>query len=91
MGLCYSLNRWYFFSAPSCSCLLLMLLTTGAARGTLGTHTQRNPTTGAVVVTWHEIDTSKARKPNISAWMQGLTTIARGYIPDPHNSGTRRT
>ncbi|EHK97150.1 hypothetical protein M7I_7104 [Glarea lozoyensis 74030] len=51
------------------------LIFTGAARGTLGTHTLQNPNTGAVIVTWHEIDTSK-----LAGISQLLTIVALGVL-----------
>ncbi|MCJ1383830.1 hypothetical protein MMC17_006944 [Xylographa soralifera] len=54
---------------------LAIILIVGAARGTLGTHTLLNPTTGAVEVTWHEIDTSK-----LAGISQLLTIIALGAL-----------
>ncbi|KAF4626048.1 hypothetical protein G7Y89_g12115 [Cudoniella acicularis] len=54
---------------------LAIILIIGAARGTLGTHTQQNPKTGAVIVTWHEIDTSK-----LAGISQLLAVIALGAL-----------
>lgn len=54
---------------------MAIVLIIGAARGTLGTHTLQNPTTGAVIVTWHEIDTSK-----LAGISQLLTIVALGIL-----------
>ncbi|EPE28839.1 hypothetical protein GLAREA_09960 [Glarea lozoyensis ATCC 20868] len=54
---------------------MAIVLIIGAARGTLGTHTLQNPNTGAVIVTWHEIDTSK-----LAGISQLLTIVALGVL-----------
>ncbi|QSZ35672.1 hypothetical protein DSL72_006794 [Monilinia vaccinii-corymbosi] len=52
-----------------------IILIVGAARGTLGTHTQLNPKTGAVIPTWHEIETSK-----LAGISQLLIVVALGAL-----------
>ena len=82
--------------SPFYALSLLILAATGAARGTLGTHTLQNPTTGAVIVTWHEIDTSKVRRTfhdiSLDPWSSArLTSIASGHFPTTHNCSSRNS
>ena len=64
MGLGDYFDSWFVFLNLTFVCFLVTdtLPSIGAARGTLGTHTLRNPKTGAIIPTWHEIDTSKVSK-----------------------------
>ncbi|KAF3026511.1 hypothetical protein E8E14_013559 [Neopestalotiopsis sp. 37M] len=68
-------DDWLVLCATLLTWGLGIILIYGASYGTLGTHTDQDPTTGAVIVTHHEIDISK-----YNAISSLLSVIALGLL-----------